>query len=402
MLRGYSKFLDVLEKVEKAILAVTVGIMVIIIAYQVIMRYIFAHANSWSEELARYLFIYDVMIGAAIAIRRNSHLQIDILINLMKPKVRTILTIIATLAGMVFMVFLLSYSITLVQTGARTMSAGLGIPMSIPYSCMPVGIVLMLLTSIEVLFKNISALRGAGKSSIPMFFMLSCFVVIRQIYLAITFILLGIMISTQIQTQNRLMSDLSLQSTSDLSIMLKNLTDKRWQLSEEIDEAESNLIHSQDDYKDDSELMSRIDSELERLQLINGTIGAIGSGISITVQGNLLSSDLVLLINELWAASAEAVTINDFRVTPTSGISYIETLDKTYLTCDGNVLHEPITIKAIGNGPVLEKSLTMPGGIADNLSLYQIYLHIELQEELQLEALPTQPQLRYGKIPDKE
>ena len=52
MLRGYSKFLDVLEKVEKAILAVTVGIMVIIIAYQVIMRYIFAHANSWSEELA--------------------------------------------------------------------------------------------------------------------------------------------------------------------------------------------------------------------------------------------------------------------------------------------------------------------------------------------------------------
>ena len=47
MLRGYSKFLDVLEKVEKAILAVTVGIMVIIIAYQVIMRYIFAHANSW-------------------------------------------------------------------------------------------------------------------------------------------------------------------------------------------------------------------------------------------------------------------------------------------------------------------------------------------------------------------
>ena len=162
MLRGYSKFLDVLEKVEKAILAVTVGIMVIIIAYQVIMRYIFAHANSWSEELARYLFIYDVMIDAAIAIRRNSHLQIDILINLMKPKVRTIL---ATLAGMVFMVFLLSYSITLVQTGARTMSAGLGIPMSIPYSCMPVGIVLMLLTSIEVLFKNISALRGAGKEA---------------------------------------------------------------------------------------------------------------------------------------------------------------------------------------------------------------------------------------------
>ena len=48
-----------------------------------------------------------------------------------------------------------------------------------------------------------------------------------HIYLAVTFVLLGILISTQIQTQHRLMSDLSMQTTSDLSIMLKNLTDKR-------------------------------------------------------------------------------------------------------------------------------------------------------------------------------
>ncbi len=163
MLKGYSKFLDALEKVEKAILAITVAIMIIIITYQVIMRYVFANANSWSEELARYLFIYDVMIGAAMAIRRNSHLQIDILINLMKPKARILLSIVATLAGMVFIGFLFTYSITLVQTGARTMSAGLGIPMSIPYACMPIGLVLMFLTSIEFIFKNIEELRALGK-----------------------------------------------------------------------------------------------------------------------------------------------------------------------------------------------------------------------------------------------
>ena len=159
MLKGYSKFLDFLEKIEKALLAISVAVMVVIIVYQVIMRYVFAHANSWSEELARYIFIYDVMIGAAIAIRRNSHLQIDILINLLNHKTRCIFTIVATVAGIVFMAFLFSYSMTLVQTGARTMSAGLGIPMSIPYTCMPVGLVLMILTSIEVICKNIIALR---------------------------------------------------------------------------------------------------------------------------------------------------------------------------------------------------------------------------------------------------
>ena len=158
------KFLRFLnDHFEEYLLVVLMVVEVVVVFAQVVTRYVFHSPLAWSEELARYLFIYDVMIGAAIAIRRNSHLQIDILINLMNPKVRTILTIIATLAGMVFMVFLLSYSITLVQTGSRTMSAGLGIPMSIPYSCMPVGIVLMLLTSLEVLLKNIAALREPGK-----------------------------------------------------------------------------------------------------------------------------------------------------------------------------------------------------------------------------------------------
>lgn len=127
-----------------------------------------------------------------------------------------------------------------------------------------------------------------------------------HIYLAVTFILLGILISTQIQTQHRLMSDLSMQTTSDLSIMLKNLTDKRWQLTEELEEAENNLMTYQNDYKNDAELISRIDNELDRLQLINGTVAAAGSGIRITVTGHLLASDLVVLVNELWAAGAEA------------------------------------------------------------------------------------------------
>ena len=43
----------------------------------------------------------------------------------------------------------------------------------------------------------------------------------------------------------------------------------------------------------------------------------------------------------------------------------------------------------------------MPGGIADNLSLYQVYLHITLQDDITLESLPNQPQLRYGKVPEK-
>ena len=69
-----------------------------------------------------------------------------------------------------------------------------------------------------------------------------------QVYLAITFVLLGILISTQIQTQNRLDSDLSSQSTSNLTIMIKNLTERRLQLTEELAEAEYNLEIFQEEF----------------------------------------------------------------------------------------------------------------------------------------------------------
>ena len=42
-------------------------------------------------------------------------------------------------------------------------SAGLGLPMSIPYTCVPIGTALMVLTSIEVILKNIQELADEKK-----------------------------------------------------------------------------------------------------------------------------------------------------------------------------------------------------------------------------------------------
>lgn len=222
-----------------------------------------------------------------------------------------------------------------------------------------------------------------------------------QVYLAVTFVLLGILISTQIQTQNRLDSDLASQSTSDLTIMIKNLTDRRLQLTEELAEAEFILELYQEEYLDDSQLLAQLDSDIARLELINGTTAAKGSGITVTVSGNLLASDLSVLVNEFWAAGAEAVAINDVRITPYSGFGYIGTSTATYLTCGNEILAEPIVLQAVGNGATLERSLTMPGGVADNLEVYQIHLDIHLVDEMLLPSVPSQPQLQYGKVPEK-
>ena len=156
MLKAYSKFLDKLEKIERVLLTLSMGVMTIIIIYQVILRYIFNRSNSWSEEMARYLMVFSTMTGAAIAVRRNSHLQIDVFINYFKPQMKRVFTTIATLIGIGFLIYLLVYSIRLCGIGLTNNSAGIGIPMMIPYAFIPFGVVLMILASIEVILKNIN------------------------------------------------------------------------------------------------------------------------------------------------------------------------------------------------------------------------------------------------------
>ncbi len=157
--KAYSKFLDILEKVEKVLIAAALIVMIFAMTDQVVMRYVFSKANSWSDELTRYLFIYTVMLGSAIAVRRNSHLQIDLIIGRMKPKSKAIFNIVVTIIGIVFLAALTMYSFALCEQGATNTSAGLGITMNIPYMAVPIGCILMILTSIEVLFENIAALK---------------------------------------------------------------------------------------------------------------------------------------------------------------------------------------------------------------------------------------------------
>ena len=63
----------------------------------------------------------------------------------------------------VFLVFLFCYSVVLCQAAAVNVSAGLKIPMSVPYACMPIGAVLMILTSIEVIMKQLAEIAELSR-----------------------------------------------------------------------------------------------------------------------------------------------------------------------------------------------------------------------------------------------
>lgn len=147
------KILDKLEKIMINILAIIFGIMVFAIFYQIVLR-AFSKTNVWSEEITRYLFVWLSMLGSAVALRRGSHMQVDILIDLFPDKVKNAIEFLTNTLVIAFFLLIIIYGSNLVAMTYKQSSAGLGIPMSYPYLALPVGGALMLLFTIEAIIKK--------------------------------------------------------------------------------------------------------------------------------------------------------------------------------------------------------------------------------------------------------
>src|SRR5207237_9406467 len=69
---AYAKLLEIL-------LAACVGVLVIPVTLQVISRYTpFIPSYIWTEEMARFLFVWTIMIGAMVGVREAQHFEVDV------------------------------------------------------------------------------------------------------------------------------------------------------------------------------------------------------------------------------------------------------------------------------------------------------------------------------------
>jgi len=76
LIRKLGKLFD---KFESGALIISLAVMVIVIFMQVVMRYVFNNSLSWSEEFARYLFVWFSWIGVSAGLKDGEHLRVEIL-----------------------------------------------------------------------------------------------------------------------------------------------------------------------------------------------------------------------------------------------------------------------------------------------------------------------------------
>ena len=151
-----------MEKVNKLlywIVGILIGAIFVILIGQVFFRYVINASLSWTEEAARFLTIWTVFLGVAIALRTKSLIAVEVVVQFVPQKIEKLFKVIVLLFSMFLVGYLILLGIELCVDAANQDSTALGIPMWIPYASIPVGSFFTLLNIFVVLIE-ISKERG--------------------------------------------------------------------------------------------------------------------------------------------------------------------------------------------------------------------------------------------------
>jgi len=130
-------------RLEAVLLAAMVTAITAVTFAQVFTRYVTEDPLIWTEEVARYLFVWITLIGGAAAVRTNGHFGLDIL-RRMFPALRVPLGAVTMLVVFFFFVLLFYTGILETKQAATQMSPALQVTMYWAFLAIPIGAALAL------------------------------------------------------------------------------------------------------------------------------------------------------------------------------------------------------------------------------------------------------------------
>ena len=147
-----------------------------------------------------------------------------------------------------------------------------------------------------------------------------------------------------------------------------------------------------------------VNTELEQVNMILGKTDVEGEGIEIILRdtGNeeiskINADDLLVIVNSLKLAGAEAISINDERIINMSDIVNINSTSSydLYIKVNGQRILAPYVIKAIGNPTYLESALLGNGGYADELKKIGHDISIEKPNKVEITKYNDEIKVKY-------
>ncbi|MEU5050400.1 DUF881 domain-containing protein [Streptomyces sp. NPDC021096] len=165
----------------------------------------------------------------------------------------------------------------------------------------------------------------------------------------------------------------------ELDNRTKRLEDEKRRLDNQRSELESSSNQA-------AEARKQTEQKEEQLGVLAGTVAAQGPGIELTVsdtKGAVEADKLLDTIQELRAAGAEAIQINDVRVVADTYFSG----SAGKVEIDGKKVSQPYKFKVIGKPQDLEPALNIPGGVVQTLEKEQAAVSVSRSEKIIVDAL---------------
>ena len=134
MLKKFAKF-------EEIVLVLSLAVMVVLIFGQVVGRKVFESAPSWTEEMARYIHIFQVWIGASYAVKLRQHIRVEAFITRFHGVFRQVLETLSIIVWFIMALFLAVFGTQLVLSSLEhgQLAPAMQIPIWIPFLAIPLG-----------------------------------------------------------------------------------------------------------------------------------------------------------------------------------------------------------------------------------------------------------------------
>ena len=156
------KFKKFYDHFEEYVVVTLVAVTTLLIFYQVVMRYVFNSSPAWSEELARFMFVWESWLGVSLTEKYGKHIKIEALIGRLSGKKLAAITIASDIVTMIILAIIVKFGVDLMNIvlNIHMYASATHIPMWIVYFACPLSCALMFIRLIGSLKTQIDVLRN--------------------------------------------------------------------------------------------------------------------------------------------------------------------------------------------------------------------------------------------------
>ncbi|CDB31732.1 putative uncharacterized protein [Clostridium sp. CAG:575] len=173
----------------------------------------------------------------------------------------------------------------------------------------------------------------------------------------------------------------------ELRTELANWKEKYNEAEEQYEEKNAKIEEYKQNEQSTEESSKLVEQELEQVKQYLGKTDVQGQGITVTLYDkssenySITAEDLLVIVDYLKSAGAEAISINGERIINTSDIVYV---NNSIIYVNQQRILAPYVINAIGNSAYLESTLIGNGGYVDELRKLGFTVEIEKSDKVKV------------------